>query len=191
MKTAPGRQTFTNQPCRSSTQHLPPESNICRCLAHLALLFQLLCYVNNSESLSSHWNGDTSDTSSARFTKELSLFTTVSLKIVTLRSKARVKRQSVAWSRLRTGVHLQRAASTERLLPEAQLPPGTVPLPQHLHSSSHTDYKGAFFWDRSSLLPRWKLCKSIHIRAGIRWKAWKATHLMQTSSQSLLDGALL
>lgn len=53
---------------------------------------------------------------------------------------------------------------------------------------SYTDHKGAFFWYTSSLLPHRKLCKSIIIRVVIHWKEWKATYLMQPSSQTLTDG---
>lgn len=146
-------------------------------------------YINNFKSFSNHWNDGIGYTIFSLFHRGFVLIHNGVFE--NKHSKARGKRQNIAWYWLRTGMHLQGAASMEQFLPEVQLPSGTVTLPQHLHGGSYTDYKGAFFWCSSSLLPRWKLCKSIHIRAVTHWEEWKTTHLMQASSQMLLDGARL
>lgn len=72
MKPVPGRQTFTNQPHKVLHPYLPPESNVCLCLAQVPLLFQLLGYINNFKSFSNHFNDGTGYTSSVCFTKDLS-----------------------------------------------------------------------------------------------------------------------
>lgn len=72
VKPVPGRKIFTNPPHKVLHPYLPPESNVCLCLAQVPLLFQLLGYMKNFKSFSNHLNDGTGNISSACFRKDLS-----------------------------------------------------------------------------------------------------------------------